>query len=271
VAAGGIALDLLGAGQTTVAATTTTGTALPGASRVVTVTAPGITMNATGARVGSGLRYGVYTVSLAAPAPAGGLAVTLVSSSSAVLLLSPNDNSVGLPSLALTVPAGQSQANFNLHGVEGQTGSVTITASATGYTDGTSTVAVVPIAYELVSVPSTTTTLSLDIPFTVRVGAPNTGGNGFFDGADQVVRPGGPALTFTITNSASAVAQLTQTGGSGQSRTVSVLPLTSRSPGTVAAGGIALDLLGAGQTTVAATTTTGTALPGASRIVTVNP
>jgi hypothetical protein len=248
VSGGGIAIDPIGSGTTTVTALVSGVTSLPGASRTVTVSAPGMTISG-GMRVGSGLRYGSFTVNLGAPAGPGGVPVTLTSSSDAVLRVSPIvASAVGTGSITLTVNAGESSASFYIHGMEGRTGTVTLTATAPGYTNGTGTAVVVAPAIEITGLTASMSASAANDPFEVRLGALNTAGTGLFD--EQVVRPGGTPITVTVTNGTAAVADLVTTAGAAQSRTVTIAVGASRSAGTVAAGGVAFDPHAAGSTTV---------------------
>ncbi len=269
VAGGGIAFDPLGVGSTTVTTTTSSAgaVALPSATTVVTVTGPGITFGAN-LRVGAGLRDRVSFV-LGAPAPPGGLSVTLTSSNSGVLTLSPDvTGTVGTPVATVVVPQGSSSGTFYLNGIEGQISSATVSASAPGFGSSSATVSVLPIVFEVVGLPATTTTLSPNTDFRVRVGVGSVAVIQDF----QEVRAGSPGVLFTVANSNGTVAQLVTTaGGAAQSRTVTVPAGAFESPSTAAGGGIAFDPLGAGSTTVTTTTTSAGAIarPSASTVVSV--
>jgi hypothetical protein len=200
-------------------------------------------------RVGSGLRYGSYNVTLGAPAGPGGVEVTLSSSTDAVLRVSPIvASAVGTGSVTLTVAAGTSSASFYIHGMEGQTGTVTLTATAPGYTNGTGTAVVAAPAIEIAGLTSSMSASAANDPFEVRLGALNAAGTSLFD--EQVVRPGGTPITVTVTNGNAAVADLVTTAGAAQSRTVTIGVGAGRSATTVATGGVAFAPRAAGSTTV---------------------
>ena len=86
VAGGGVAFDPIAAGTSTVVASIPGFVALPTASQLVTVTAPGITTSAR--TVGSGLQRST-SASLGA-SNHGGVDVVIASSDPAVMLVSPN-------------------------------------------------------------------------------------------------------------------------------------------------------------------------------------
>ena len=265
VPTGGVALDPLTAGTTTISGTIPGVIALPTASVLVTVNAPALTISST--TVGAGLQTSSGG-SLGAPAPAGGLTVLVTSSNPSVALVSPNSTTPGTPSINLTVNQGQSSFSYYVQGFEGASGTASLTASGSGYTDGTATATVAQPAIDIIGVSTTTTTLTADDPFLVRVGLPNATNQ--FMSVEQVIRPGGTALTANVTSSAPAVAQLLWSGSPGGSATVTIPVGDSRSPSTVATGGVSLDPLTAGTTTVAATVGGVIILPGASTNVTVS-
>ena len=89
--------------------------------------------------------------------------------------------------------------------MNGQTGSPAITFAATGYAAGRTTITVVPPALDIVNLNPTTTTLSGDDVFNVRIGIAN--GQNTALNELQDVRAGGTPFTFTIV-SADAVGTL---------------------------------------------------------------
>ena len=146
-------------------------------------------------------------------------------------------------------PDGSRTAYFHVQGVA--TGSVTITVSATGFTDGTDTTEIVQPAVRLGGLLTTSTTLSPDDPFYVRVGIPSADNSTV--SSPQAVRAGAGVLTATVVNSVAGVGQLTTTATTGQSVTVEIAEGSYDSPTSVAAGGAAFDPLASGTTTVSAT------------------
>jgi len=113
-----------------------------------------------------------------------------------------------------------------------------------------------------------TVSLSPDAAFYVQVGVPYAGNASVYG---QPVRAGGVALTATVTSSDATVARLTTTGGSGQSREVTIAVGQFQSPSTVATGGVALDPLTSGSTVVAASIPGFIATAAATVNVTVSP
>ncbi|HKC48485.1 MAG TPA: Ig-like domain-containing protein, partial [Gemmatimonadales bacterium] len=254
-AAGGVEYDPLGAGPDTVTATIPGFGIFPGTqdSVPVTVSAPLINMftpaQGTG-RLGVGLQdQGSGSLQVANPGP-GSLTVHLVSSDPAVLLLAPDAATAGTPTLDVQVPILQSGFSYFIQGVG--TGTATITASAPAYSNGTSpNVNVVTPGFDVLGVPSSTTSLAANTAFFVRLGAPNAANTAL--AVEQTVRAGGTTLVATIQNRSPAAAQLVTTSVTGPSVNVSINAGQSRSPSTKAAGGVEYDPLGAGPDTVTAT------------------
>lgn len=259
LATGGVEYDPLGAGFDTVTASIPGFAILKGASDsvAVTVTAPLITMftpaQGTG-RLGAGLQdQGSGTLQTANPGP-GSLTVHLVSSQPSVLLLAPDATTQGTPTLDVLVPQSQSGFSYYVQGVEGASGTVTITASASGYTNGTTNLTVAQPGFDILGVPSTITTLAANDAFQVRLGVPNSAHTVL--AAEQAIRAGGGAVTATVRNANTSAAKLVTSVGGGQQVTVQIAIGQARSPSTVATGGVEYDPLAVGIDTVSA------AIPG---------
>jgi len=184
--------------------------------------------------------------------------------------VSPNATTAGATFIDVVVPNGQNRANYYVQGVEGAVGTVVLTASAQGFTDGTASITVVAPALDILSLSLSQSAAGADDPFLVRMGVPNAQQTGL--SIEQAVRAGGTTLTATVTSTDVGVGGLTTSGqATVASVTVDIAPLSARSPGTVLAGGVAFDPVAAGTTTIEA------AIPGVIttsngvRIVTVNP
>lgn len=159
--------------------------------------------------------------------------------------------------------------NYYIQGVEGVTGAVTITASASDFTDGSGTANIVQAALKINGLNTAKSVGAADDPFFVDVGVSNVNST---DLAElQAVRAGGSTLTAVVTNSAAVVGQLITTSQSAQSVSVSITPGNFRSPTTVASGGVAFDTLAAGSTNVEATITGLISTNAASKVVVVSP
>jgi len=275
VAEGGVALDPLTSGSTVVAASIPGFIATTAATVNVTVSAPGITLNSVPQKVGSGLQAGVNASGFSTHASLGasnhgGVDVHIASSDPTRVLVSPNASTPGTGAIDVHVNDGAIYAYFYVQGMEGVTGSATVTATAPGFTASSpQTVNVVQPALQIIGLSGTTTSLSPDSLFRVYVGVPNAGNTSI--SASQAVRAGGVALTATVTNGDATVARLTTTGGSAQSREVTIAVGQYQSPGSVATGGVALDPLTSGSTVVAASIPGFIATAAATVNVTVSP
>jgi len=199
--------------------------------------------------------------------------VRLKSSDATKVLVSPNTTTAGTEMVDLFVAAGRIYSPpFFVQGVETAApvpSSVGITATAPGYMDVTGVMTVVQPALQITSLPSQTTTLTPNIPFTIQVGAPQSG-NASLSGY-QSVRAGGALKTVTLTSSDATVGQLVTTATTGQSVTVDIAVGQSGPPNTVTTGGVAFDPLAAGATTVEATIPGFITTTGGSKTVTVSP
>jgi uncharacterized repeat protein (TIGR01451 family) len=144
------------AGQTSVPAAVTgaaiasttlqaSGAGVTSATVTVNVTAPPpITISSD--TIGKDLQSQRF-VSLGAAAPAGGLPVTLTSGDATKVRLSAVRTTLGNGSLVLSVPAGSfSSAVYYVQALD-STGTVTLTASAPGYSNGSATVTLMPAGF----------------------------------------------------------------------------------------------------------------------------
>jgi hypothetical protein len=265
VAGGGMAFDPLGAGESTVTASIPNHIQTPNAIRDVVVSAPNITFaGATSAQTGSGLQRS-RSGSLGA-SEHGGVTVTLTSSNPAVLLLAPNASTAGTASIEVPVNAGATSFSYWIQGVEGAEGIPTVTASASGFVDGSATMEVMAPALDLISVPTSMTAGAPPSAFYARVGVPSGAGV-----TPLQLRAGGPGpLTVTMTNTDAAVGRLMTTEETGQALTVQINPGQSNSPTSLAGGGIAFEPIGAGQTSVSGSVPGFIQTTNAVRSVTVN-
>ena len=251
VTSGGIAFDPLAAGTTTLAASAAGYRSTTGASQTVTITSPAITLNSPSASVGSGLQYGAFGGQLGG-SQHGGVDVVLTSRDPAVLRLSPNATTAGAASMTVRLNNGQTSFTYYIHGMEGRTGDVTITATATGFTAAEAIVHVVQPALELVSVPTSMSSVDANVEFRVRIGLLAGPPSSSFISPTQELRAGAPELTVTVTNENANVARLVTLAGSAQTRTVVIRPGDSTSVFGVASGGIAVDAVGGGTTRITA-------------------
>ena len=256
VATGGVAFDPIGAGTTTVSASIPGFIATTAAAQAVEVSGAGITLQGLPLTVGAGLQtnFNPFCCTLAAVlggAQHGGVTVHIESSNSAVAVVSANGTTVGTAAIDIVVPDGQTAVPYYVQGVEGASGTVTITVSAPGFGEATGTVTVAQPALQLVNLPASTTALSANTEFYVYVGLPASGNAALFTVME--VRAG-HSLTATLTSSAPAVGLLhtTQPGSPAQTRQVTIAAGTYYSPFSVATGGVAFDPIGAGTTTVSA-------------------
>src|SRR5262249_26602450 len=123
-------------------------------------------------------------------------------------------------------------------------------------------------AVDIISLPTTTTSLSPNTFFSVRIGAVNPTNTGL--SGEEVIRAGGTKVTAIVTNSNATAAQLVTRDSTKQAISVDIDVGDSRSPTTIPLGGVSFDPLASGTTTVAVTIPGFTALPAASETVTIS-
>ncbi|MGD8560861.1 MAG: hypothetical protein PVH04_14410, partial [Gammaproteobacteria bacterium] len=253
VATGGAAFDPLTTGQTRVEATipgyiTTTAGAVN-----VTVDAPELGFYFPRVTVGAGLMLGNSSnrVDLGATNH-GGVTVRVQSSNPSIALVAPDSSTPGTEYIDVFVPNGVNSFYFVTQGFEGATTptSVSLTASADGFIDGTTTVNVVQPAVQISSLDANMTVSSADDPFIVQVGIPISGNTSV---RVQRVRTGASALTAILESSEPTVGELVTESFGGAAVDVQIQPGQYASPLTVASGGVAFVPVNAGVTNVAAT------------------
>ena len=182
----------------------------------------------------------------------GGVTVRITSSNPELLLVSRTPTTAAAAFVDVPVANGSTDASYWVHGVEAARGTVTLTATAPGFTQTQATTTVAETGLQLRNVTTSTTTLSPDSAFWVSIGVLNASGA---VAQFQALRTGAAALSVTVSHTNTAVAQLVTTGGAGQTRTVTIVPGEFDSPTSVAAGGVAFDPIGGGTTTVNASAT----------------
>jgi hypothetical protein len=139
----------------------------------------------------------------------------------------------------------------------------TVTATATGFANGTTNMTVVQGAVDLIGVPTSIAATAPTANIYARVGTPNVGNTALTQ--VQSLRAGGPgALTATFTtnnvNAASLVTS-TQTGGA-PAETAQIVTGLYYTPTSVATGGVGLRPVAPGNATLTAS------IPG---FITTNP
>ncbi len=246
VATGGAAFEPLTSGTTTITGSIPGFTQMTYYNKTVTVSTPTITMYEW--TVGSGLQKSVY--GFLGAVNHGGTSVVIKSSAPSVAVVSPDANTAGTDSIVVFVANGNQYFYYHVQGVEGQTGTVTVTARANGFTDGSAPLNVVQSAVGLYNVPSSMSLSSGadSVAFYAQVGVPQS--NLQYLSEVQNVRAGSGPLTVTVTSGAPAVAELVTLSERGGTVTVQIPVGLYYSPTTVAGGGVAIRKLSEGTTVV---------------------
>jgi len=269
VAGGGMAYRYLAEGTGQVRASVPGMRALAGAERFVTITQPSISALST-LNVGSGLQRAA-SVSLSSAVADEPVVITITSETPNRLLFAPSAGVVGTDTIQLTINPGSASIGFVVQALEDiEADTVTIRATAPGYTERTSTVRIWQPVIDITSLANTTTTLTADDPFVARIGTPSSP-NGNISTLD-VLRAGAPARTVTFEVSPTTNAQLVTTATTASVVTAVIPASGSSTPGTVATGGVAFRPLAVGTAVVTAASPGFHQTPTAAGFtVTINP
>jgi hypothetical protein len=243
IAAGGVGFDGVGVGTTQVSAHSPNFFPTTGGIKSVTVTQPGVTwVNIPAEGVGAGLQSIAARVRLDA-ASHGGVTVHIATRDSSLVLVSPSDESVGFGAIDVFVPDGSIDAFFYMQGIEDTTGTVTLYTEAPGFTSDSTTVNLVAPLVRIGpgTLPNSIDTLDLPDEFVANVGV--LSGVTF---VSKEVRPGSQGVTVTVSLDTTLAELQTDIGGTGDSVTVVIPPLSSSSPPNFPTGGVAFNGLSPG-------------------------
>ncbi|UCG50542.1 MAG: T9SS type A sorting domain-containing protein [Candidatus Latescibacterota bacterium] len=249
VAAGGVALRGLGSGQTIVSVDIPGFIQVGDGTQVVDVTNQNISLLGVPSAVGAGLQSGVVTARLGESSH-GGVTIQIASADWDIVLLSSDPGTEGSPTLEIPVLNGQTDALFYVHGVDDTTGSVAITADATGFASGSDVVDVVTPAVQIALLPDSADIVEPDVEFVVQIGVANAGGSSLEQ--FQPIRAGGTARTVTLISSDGSIGELATTTETEDTVEVSIPVGGFETAGTVASGGVAFHPVSNGVTTVSA-------------------
>ena len=104
---------------------------------------------------------------MTAPAPLGGLLITLQSSDPAKLLLASSPTAPGQASITLSLPVGAGSFAYYAQALTA-TGAAQVTATAAGYTDGQATITFAPAGFVLDASDFTVSPSAPNVPLTIR-------------------------------------------------------------------------------------------------------
>lgn len=183
------------------------------------------------------------------------------------LLIAPDRFTVGTAFVDVPLAQPSTNVSFVLAGVEGATGVVPVEVAAPGFRPDTALVTLRGLGIEFLSLLSSTTSLTPNALFQVRIGFLNPGGTSIE--GEHELRTGGTPITVTVSNSNAAVAQLVTGTGPAQSVTSTIPLLQTRTPSGATNGGLEFDPLAPGSTTVTVTAPGLVATAGATREITI--
>jgi hypothetical protein len=241
-----------GAGNTTLRASAA---GINEATATVNVSAANITLNDL--TLGKDLQASTHA-SLSAPAPTGGLEVTITSADPAKVLLSVNETSVGTQSITLNVAAGTSSTpSFYVQALD-SSGSVQITVSASGYTSDSSSVTMRPSGF-IIFTPGNFSTTTFAANTAIQIVSARLNPTTLAYETGQALR-GGLTVQVPVTSSDTNVG------------TITVSPVTFTG-GTVYYANTAFDPVIAGTSVISVSTPAGFSTPSNKQSITatVNP
>ncbi len=244
---GGVALAPLTEGTATVSVTVPGFQSLDDTTQDVVVGPAIITFGSLPLDVGSGLISRWATVNLNGTAH-GGVTVRVESLDPAKMLISSDENEVGQGFVDLVINDGLNNKRFYLHGIEGMTGGVILTATATRWAGDTNAAQVATPAFELNSVPASIDVLDPNSVFTIRLGTAN--GTSSALGQLQALRPGSAGLTATVISSDFAIVQLVTSSTVNDTVLVDAVAGEFQTPWGIPLGGMELDGVGEGSATI---------------------
>jgi hypothetical protein len=175
----------------------------------------------------------------------GGITVRIASPDTFRLLVSPLAGTTGTSFIDVFIANGETSKDFYIHGITGETGSVTLTATSPGFADGSHAIEVVQGVLDVLNLDTSTSSGAADDPFQVRTGYPN--GSAFHYAWVSATQN---ALQVLIKSSNVSAGQLKTGTGTGAAVTIEVQAGQYDSATTVAAGGVAFDPIAAGATVV---------------------
>ncbi len=211
-----VQFQALSAGQTVLTAVAPAGYATPTAFASVTATVgqPRMLID-DGNAIGKNLERIGTIILLGAPAPAGGLQVTLQATGSMLLSAAPNGDDAGNSTVVVTIPGGGTSGTYFMYALDNfGTATVTATASAGGFKSGSGTESLTPSGIVIMGpggqsglIPFNTALSGGDKPLSILTAQLDASGN--------FVQPqplaGSASLTVLTTNSNSATGTVPST------------------------------------------------------------
>ena len=189
------------------------------------------------------------SIELGAPAPAGGLQITLSSNNTSGVAFSSTGTDAGATTLTFTVAPGSFSAQYYVYGLA-STGTVTITASATGYSSGTGAVTLAPSG--IVIDPDNN---SINFPLQI----PLSGGTTSIPIETAVLTPGSLAYSFAQPLAGGLSVSVSVSNTNTAAGTVSTpVTITTTTGGVQTASTSFSPLLSGASTTLGVTPLTGT-------------
>lgn len=265
----GVQVDPAGVGTATVTATVPGLLSLPLATRTMTVTPKQISFSNVSVDVGAGLQDGAYNISLSGPVhPTDTISIRVLTP--LIGYVQVNGTTVGVDSIGVAIPSGQTAGSFYLSGAEGVVNdSVLVLASIPGFVPDTLKLRVRQPGIDLQGVPPSPNSLAANSNIYVQLGIPNVAGTAMQ--TYQGPRFGGTMLrTATVSVTPGAVATLHDSSATADSTKAVDFPVGQYyTPLSGPPTGLSVDPLAPGIAVVTAALPGALALPLATRSMSV--
>ncbi|HKU86936.1 MAG TPA: hypothetical protein VJV77_11430, partial [Casimicrobiaceae bacterium] len=237
---GAIQFDPVGAGTSTLSLVQPVGFTTPSNLQAITATVTASGINVPAVTVGKNLQDNA-SASLQSPAPAGGVVVTLTSGDASKLLLSPNATTAGSASIAVNVAQNATSIPYFVHGLD-NTGTVQVTASAAGFSNGIGTITLRPSGF-VIQAPGSIATNTLDLNTGIQVCSSQLNPTTLNFVTNQAVRAGLAPASVAVTSANPSVGTIVNSPQS-------IAGGVGCTPVVTSAGAIQFDPVGAGTSTL---------------------
>jgi len=246
-ASGGVALDGLAPGSVAIAASAPGFVDVTDAHKVVTITAPTISVSGLNSDIGSGLQSGPLTAMLSA-SNHGGVTLHVETSDTNVVLVSSGETTAGTEFVDIFVPDGTDNPTFYVQGVDNTTGNPTVSVSAPQFVSTDIFPVVVQPAVDINNLAAAIDVGDPTDDFHVRAGVPSLGNT--FVQYPQLRRGGALPLAVTVVSNDTSAAHVVTNLLQGDTVFVEIVAGESQSPDDVASDGVGLLPIAEGQTIV---------------------
>jgi len=237
------------AGQTIITATIPGFIQTGAAQQTVDITNQNVSIAGVSGWLGSGLQTPVLTAQMGEGSH-GGVTMHIEVDDSSKVLLSLSALAVGVGVLDVPLANGLTDVPFYVQAYDSSLGTVTLTASAGGFTPAVEVIEIVPAGTEITLLADSIDVADPDDEFVIRIGAINGDSTGIIE--PQGVWAGSDTARVTVSSSDAGAGETVNATSSGAAVIVDIPPSGVQTGLTVPSGGVAFHPVGAGPTVVKA-------------------